>query len=151
MKIPLWLDAKNDLDRGMVTLPARLPRPNRLISPRTDSELSAWRRQEALKRKKLNDIMVEWLKSRKWPAKLDIANGYLLHLRLHMVSDWLDAGIVATIQEDTKEQLLKTLLIDGWEECFLDHHISELEYRKAEYANGRWDAGDKAWGTSAGS
>jgi hypothetical protein len=137
MKLPVWLDAQNEIDKGLCTLPAVFPRPDTLVSPRTDAELEAWRRLETTRRETINAVVRTWVAHHRWPDTLDMADGYFIFLRLCAAKDWLDLGTVGAVAAEHPTALLSQLVIEGWSECFLAHHLRELEYRQAEFSCGR--------------
>jgi hypothetical protein len=141
MKLPIWLDAQNDLQDALLALPSQFPRPTTLVSPRTEVELEAWRQVEALRRAKLDAAIRLWLTDRIWPADLDATDGWLLGLRICAAKDWLGLGRVGVVFAAHQTTLLMQLLIEGWVKCFLEKYLSELEYRRAGYLCGRDDAG----------
>lgn len=140
MRIPPWLAARTELHAAMPALPRVFPPPELLLSPRTDEDIEAWHRLEASRRAVLDDTVRAWLRHRRWPAFVDAANGHLLALRFRAALDWLDLGAVGAVEAEDPTALLAHLLIDGWSECFLHHHLRELDYRRAEYSCGRADA-----------
>ncbi len=141
MRLPIWLDAKNELHTALAELPTKFPRPDALISPRTEAEMEVWRQLEASRRAKLDDAVRERLSHHRWPSILDATDGWLLSVRIRFATDWLDLGSVGTVFAEHPTTLMMQLLIDGWAECFLEQHLRELEYRKAQYSCGHAGAG----------
>ena len=137
MKLSVWLDAQNEIDKGFCTLPAIFPRPDTLVSPHTDAELEAWCRLEAARRQMIDAVVREWVAYHRWPDVLDMADGYFVFLRLRAAKDWLDLGAVGAIAAEHPTALLSQLVIEGWSECFLSHHLRELDYRRAEFLCGQ--------------
>jgi len=141
LSLPIWLDAQNELHTALLALPADYPRPESLISPKSDSEMGAWNKLEASRRARLADAVLTWLSHAKWPEVLDGTDEYLLSLRISAARDWLDLGSVGVVFAEETGMLMSRLLVDGWSECFLEHHRRELAYRIAQYHSGRSTTG----------
>ena len=141
IRLPVWLEAQNELTSAMLELPAKTPRPEELISPHTEADLEAWSHLEASKRAILDEAVRKWLSHREWPASLDPTDGWLLTVRIRAAKDWLALGAIGAVHSDHPATLMQMLLIEGWAECFLEHHLGQLRYRQAMYFRGHANSG----------
>ncbi len=144
MQLPPWLDATNMLSDAREGLPSRIPRPEPLVSPRTASELEAWRKLEAASRERLDAAVREWLTHGRWPADLSATDGYLLSIRIGEAEAWLNARPNGVEWNWEPAAIVEEMLIACWSESFLERHCNRMSWCVASYGCGRESAGSFA-------
>lgn len=112
-----------------------------MIAPHSPAELAAWQTAEAARRATLDAAVRAWLTHGQWPATLDATDAYLLRLRLHAATTWLDLGRCGLVADATPPTLLEGLLLAGWSEYFLEQHCRRLSEEMSSYILGRERAG----------
>ena len=141
MKLPAWLEASNILVGAVDSLPAQFPRPTHIVAPRDETELEAWKTEEAARRPQLDSAVREWLNHDHWPPTLDATDGYLLTIRIAAARDWLDLGRIGVVKASSPVLILEALLIEGWADSFLEQHHRRLFWGLSAYSCGRESAG----------
>lgn len=121
---------------GVLSLPSNFPRPEELLSPRSEMAMEEWKRREAAVREKLDAIVLSWLESDLWPSDLDEGDDFLILLRIQFARDWLEVSYGLADVPMSSFELLQELLIRLWADYFLDRHLQALFYRVCAFSCG---------------
>lgn len=131
-----FFEALAILDAGVFSLPAEYPRPEPLISPRSEAEMETWEAREALLRPKLDRSILAWLEKGAWSSDLDGEDGYLISVRMRYAREWLEIAPLLANSTVGTLALLEELLIQLWADCFLERHVGTLSYRSIQFQAG---------------